>query len=44
MDMNIWKMKGQKAMEASNVNKNITKWKIDSILLRKSEESEAHID
>ena len=43
MDMKVWKMKGQKAMEASNVNKNVTKWKIDPTLLGKPEESEAHI-
>ena len=43
MDMNIWKMKGQKAMEASNVNKNVAKWKIDPTLLGKPEESEAHV-
>ena len=43
MDMNIWKMKGQKSMEASNVNKNVAKWKIDPTLLGKPEESEAHV-
>ena len=43
MDMSIWKMKGQKAMEASNVNKNVAKWKIDPTLLGKPEESEAHV-
>ena len=43
MDMNIWKMKGQKAMEVSNVNKNVTKWKIDPTLLGKPEESEDHV-
>ena len=43
MDMNIWKMKSQKAMEASNVNRNVAKWKIDPTLLGKPEESEDHV-
>ena len=33
----------QKAMEASNVKKDVTKWKIDFTLLGYPEESEAHI-
>ena len=37
------KNESQKAMEASNVKKNVAKWKIDFTLLGKPEESEAHI-